>query len=152
MLKLYNLAITKPLSIIYQNCLQQGVFPDDWKKGNIFLVHKKNSKQIVNNYQPVSHLPICSKIFEKLIFDSIHEFISKSNHFNNNQSGFRPNNSSIHQLIAITHDILSAFDTTRYWKFDLSKAFDRVCGTIISFINSGVIELMVTYLNLLNHF
>ena len=31
MRKLFNLAITKPLSIIYKNCLQQGVFPDDWK-------------------------------------------------------------------------------------------------------------------------
>ena len=30
--------VTKPLSIIYKNCLQQGFFPDDWKKGNIILV------------------------------------------------------------------------------------------------------------------
>ena len=41
MVKLCNLTITKLLSIIYKNCLQQGVFPDDWKKGNIILVHKK---------------------------------------------------------------------------------------------------------------
>ena len=31
MVKLCNLIVTKPLSIIYKNCLQQGVFPDDWK-------------------------------------------------------------------------------------------------------------------------
>ena len=31
MVKLSNLIITKPLSIIYKNCLQQVVFPDDWK-------------------------------------------------------------------------------------------------------------------------
>ena len=41
MLKLCNLTITKPLLIIYKNCLQRGVFPDDWKKGNIIPVHKK---------------------------------------------------------------------------------------------------------------
>ena len=51
--KLCNLTITKPLSIMYKNCLQQGVFRDDWKKGNIIPVHKKNSKQKVNNYRPV---------------------------------------------------------------------------------------------------
>ena len=41
MVKLCNLTITKPLSIIYKNCFQQGVFPDEWKKGNIIPVHKK---------------------------------------------------------------------------------------------------------------
>ena len=41
MLKLCNLAITKPMSIIYKNCLQGGVFPDNWKKGNIIPVLKK---------------------------------------------------------------------------------------------------------------
>ena len=65
--------VTKPLSIIYKNCIQQGFFPDDWKKGDIIPVQikKNNSKQIVNNYRPVSPLPTCSKIFEKLIIDYI---------------------------------------------------------------------------------
>ena len=72
MIKLCNLTITRPLSIIYKNCLQQRFFPDDWKKGNIILINK-NSKQIVNNYLPVSLLPICSKIFKKLILDSIYD-------------------------------------------------------------------------------
>ena len=41
MVKLGDLTITKPLSIIYKTCLEEGVFPDDWKKGNIIPVHKK---------------------------------------------------------------------------------------------------------------
>ena len=41
MVKLCNVTITKSLSIIYKNCLQQGVFPKEWKKGNIIPVHKK---------------------------------------------------------------------------------------------------------------
>ena len=86
---------------------------------------------MVDNYRPVSLLPTCSKIFEKLIFDSIYEFLNKNNLFNNNQPGFRPNDSCIHQLIASTHNILSAFDTNpslevRGVFLDLSKAFDRV--------------------------
>ena len=59
MLKLSSPFIIKPLSIIFQNCLKSGIFPDDWKKGNIVLAHKKNSKQLVSNYRPVSLLPIC---------------------------------------------------------------------------------------------
>ena len=75
-------------------------------------VHKKNSKQIVNNYRPLFLLPICSKIFEKLIFDSVYDFIDKNNLFNNNQPGFRPSDSSIHQLIAIMQNIFSVFDAS----------------------------------------
>ena len=131
MVKLSKLTITKPLSIIYKNCLQQGVFPDEWKKGNIIPVHKKNSKQVVDNYRPVSLLPICSEIFKKLIFDSIYEFLNKNKIFNNNQSGFRSNDSCIHQLIAITHNIFSAFDANPSLEvhgvfLDLSKAFDSL--------------------------
>ena len=101
------------------------------KKGNIIPVHKKNSKQIVDNYRLESLLPICSKIFEKLIFDSIYAFLYKNNLFNNNQSGFRPNASCIHQLIAIARNIFSAFDANpslevRGVFLDLSKGFDRV--------------------------
>ena len=49
----------------------------------------------------MSLLPICSKIFEKLIFDSTYEFLNKNNLFNNNQSGFKPNGSCIDQLIKL---------------------------------------------------
>ena len=41
MVKLCNLTITKPLSVKYKNCLQQDVFPDEWKKVNVILVHIK---------------------------------------------------------------------------------------------------------------
>ena len=71
MQKLSSPPIIKPLSIIFQNCMISGIFPDDWKKGNNVPVHKKNIKQLVNYYRPESLLPICSKIFEKLIFGSI---------------------------------------------------------------------------------
>ena len=80
------------------------------KKGNIIPEHKKNSKQIVNKYRPVSLLPIFCKTFKKQIFGSIYDFIDKNNLFSNSQSGFRRNDSCIHQLIAITHNIFSAFD------------------------------------------
>ena len=62
MLKLSSPFIIKPLSMIFKNCLKSSTFPDDWKKGNIVPVHKKSSKQLVNDYRPVSLLLICSKI------------------------------------------------------------------------------------------
>ena len=145
--------VTKPLSIIYKNCIQQGFFPDDWKKGDIIPVQikKNNSKQIVNNYRPVSLLPTCSKIFEKLIIDNIYNFINKNNFFNNNQSGFRPIDSWIHQLVAITHNIFNAFNANP--SLEVRGVFPQHFRMMISFINARVMELkMVTSLNLLNRF
>ena len=79
----------------------------------------------------MSLLSICSRIFEELIFDSIYDFIDKNNLSNSNQSGFRPNDSCIHKLIVITHNIFSAFDANPSFEvhgvfLDLFKAFDRV--------------------------
>ena len=130
MLNLSSPSIIKPCSIIFQNCLKSGILLDDWKKGNIVPVHKKNSKQLVNNIAPVSLLPTCSKIFEKLIFDSIFSFMIHNKLLNSCQSGFRPNDCII-QLTSINHNIYRAFDINpslevRGVFLDLSKAFDKV--------------------------
>ena len=50
---------------------------------------------------------------------------------NPNQSGFRPSDSCINQLLAITHEIIEAFDCNpplevRSVFLDISKAFDKV--------------------------
>ena len=80
----------KPLSIIFNISLKTGTFPYIWKKSNLIAVQKKNENQLINNYQPVSLLPIFDKIFESIIFDNIYRYRDKHNLFNLNQSGFRP--------------------------------------------------------------
>ena len=74
---------------------------------------------------------IFSKIFERVIFDAIFDYIDQNNFFNSNQSGFCPNDSCIHQLISITHDIHKSFDNnppqcTRGLFLDISKDFYSV--------------------------
>ena len=104
----------------------------------------------------MSFLPICSKIFEKLIFHGICEFVNKNNLFNNNQSGFRPNDSCLHQLLAITHNIFSAFDAypsleDRGLFLDISKVFDRVWHDLyelkINGIDGNLFKLIKSLLN-----
>ena len=70
---------------------------------------KKEDKQIVSNY--VSLLLICSKTFEKLIFNELFAFFEKRNLLSKHESGFHPGDSCIYQLLAITHDIFLSFDT-----------------------------------------
>ena len=68
MIKLCDKSIVKPLSMIFNNCIDTGTFPDIWKRSNIIPVHKKGDKQIVDNYRSVSLLPIFEIILEKLLF------------------------------------------------------------------------------------
>ena len=51
-------AITFPLKLIFKSMINEGVFPDDWKKSNVVPVHKKESKNLIKNYRPISLLPI----------------------------------------------------------------------------------------------
>lgn len=42
MIQMASHSITKPLSIIYKNCMNKGIFPDKWKRANVIPIHKKD--------------------------------------------------------------------------------------------------------------
>ena len=63
MRKLCDKSTSKPLNIIFKSCLTQSIFPSECKKTNLVPIHKKNDKQCVKNYRPVSLLSICRKFF-----------------------------------------------------------------------------------------
>ena len=131
MIKACGSSIVEPLCQIFEECLETGIYPSTWKKANIVPIHKKGSRQCKNNYRPIYLLPILGKIFEKLLFDKIYSHLCENGLLTPNQSGFRPGDSTINQLLSITHNIYSAFEEipskeTRSVFLDLSKAFDRV--------------------------
>ena len=131
MLKICDYSIVRPLCLIYKECLGTGNFPMSWKKANVLPIHKKESRQLKKNYRPISLLPICGKIFEKLIFDVMYKHICDNKLLTPNQSGFRHGDSTVNQLLYITHLIYTAFEEyptreTRAVFLDISKAFDKV--------------------------
>ena len=150
MLKICESAVIKPLSIIFRNCISQSTFPDIWKKSNICLIHKKGDKQVINNYKPVSLLPICGKVFERLIFNSVYEYLEEHKLLSADQSGFRANDSCVNQLLSIVHNIYSAFDAyptleSRGVFLDMSKAFHKVWheGLIFKLKPLGISEALL---------
>ena len=74
MLKICGSAVYMPLPIIVKRCVDTCIFPSEWKEGNIVPIHKKGDKQTLKNYRPVSLLPICGKILERLMFNEMFKF------------------------------------------------------------------------------
>ena len=80
-------------------------------------------------HRPISLLPICGKIFERLLYNKIFHFFQENNLISPNQSGFKPEDSCTNQLLSITHEIYKSFDNgfeVRGFFLDISKAFDKV--------------------------
>ena len=76
MIQLCGRSIVKPLKYLFESSVTAGIFPEDWKKGK---PTKKENKNCLKNYRPISLLPIFSKIFERLIFNALFNFfVSKS--------------------------------------------------------------------------
>ena len=61
MIKICDKPLLKPLILLLANSTKLSCYHDIWKRSNIIPVHKKN---LVNNYRPISLLPIFGKIFE----------------------------------------------------------------------------------------
>ena len=59
--------------------LSAGVFPDQWKIAKIAPICMDGLSDIRSNYQPISVLPVISKLFEKLVYDQYYNFLV-SNH------------------------------------------------------------------------
>ena len=158
MIKMCDTSIVVPLQIIFETCLRDGIFPEKWKMSNVCPVHKKKSKNLKENYRPISLLPILSKIFEKILFDSLYDYFISNNFLTPCQSGFIKGDSCVNQLVAIVHeihknlDVYPSIDTIGIF-LDMSKAFDKVwhkgliCKLESYGVKSHLISLLKDYLS-----
>ena len=108
--------------------------------------------QLINNYAPVSLLPIFGKIFRRIIFDNIYRYLEEHNLLKLYQASFRQKKSCLYQLMEITYNALSSFDCnpileTRVVFLDISKAFEKVWHKGLSFkFESMGITVCILYL------
>ena len=156
MIKLCGDSIILPLTLIFEDCIDKGIFPDQWKLANVIPAYKKEPKNIVNNYRPISLLPIFAKVFERLLFNSLFFHFYENKLFTECQSGFLSGASCVSQLLSIVHEIQSSFDSSlevRAVFLDISKAFDKVWHPGLLFklksygIEGNLLKLLENYLH-----
>ena len=102
-------------------------------------------------------LPIFSKVFERLVFNTLFNFFLQNKLFTSCQSGFIPGDTFVSQLLSIKHEIYKSFDChpptdMRGTFVDISKAFDKVWHKGLIFklktygVQSNLLMLLENYL------
>ena len=126
--------ISEPLSFIFNLCINQGYFPIELKSGCITPTYKKGEHTNIENYRPVCSLSQFSKIFEKVIYHQMINYIEKNNIITNSQFGFRANKSTesaLIDLVDFVHKGLTNKSNIGAVFMDLSKAFDVMSHKIL---------------------
>ena len=127
--------IAQPLSDIHNLSFQTGIYIDQLKISRVTPVFKeKGSNLSTENHRPISLLSNINKIFEKIMYKRIYEFLEKHNIIYPNQFGFRLFHSTIHALTHMTESIRTSIDNNMFVAgifIDLQKAFDTVDHNIL---------------------
>ena len=117
------------LSGFLNNFMETGEFPEILKVGKITPIFKKGDPQLLDNYRPVSVIPIFGKIFEKVIYSRLYSFLTSMNIIYDKQFGFRKSHSTAHAINYSVNYIVDKIESKNHvigLFIDLSKAFDTI--------------------------
>ena len=134
MLKFIAPEIIQVLTLIINQSLCTGIFPDELKIAKINPIYKKDDPHLTDNYRPISLLPSISKVFEKVVFLQLYTYFNENNLLYDSQYGFRSLHSTEFAAIEITDKIYQNLDNKKSplaIYLDLSKAFDTIDHSIL---------------------
>ena len=81
LLKFISLALLKPLTLVINQSLNTGIFPDKLKIANVIPLFRKSDASVIDNYRPISLLSSISKLFEKVVFLQLSEYFMCKKYF-----------------------------------------------------------------------
>ena len=85
-----------PLTYKINLSIVQGYFPDEMKLAKVLPIYKVENEQLVQNYRPISVLSYFSKIYERVIYNHIINYIDDNKILYDKQFGFRKGHSTSH--------------------------------------------------------
>lgn len=136
-------------------CFETGQYPDGLKIAKVVPICESGERDQVENYRPISVLPILNNIIERAIYNRLLNFLESTKFFYDQQHGFRPNHSTniaIIEIVDMLHRELNAKKVPTALFMDLSKAFDCVNHIILLYklekagIRGIALQLFESYL------
>ena len=99
-----------PLTLIVNQSLGSGIFPNKLKIAKVIPIFKKDDAHLLNNYRPISLLPTISKVFEKVVQEHLTEFLNVNKLLYNSQYGFRKAHSTETATLELIDTLLQTLD------------------------------------------
>ncbi len=133
-LKLAPDIVSVPLTFIINTIIRQEEIPCSVKVARVLTLHKKLSKNQVENYRPVSILPTASKVLEEVLRKQLAWYLEENGVLPSSQFGFRARRSTVQATGAAIHDWQEAKDKgleCGALQFDLSAAFDTISADLL---------------------
>ena len=121
--------IASPITHILNQSFRTGSVPRQWKCARVTPIFKGGDKTCMENYRPISVIPILAKIMEKVACDQAMKYLKENKILSDCQSGFRPVHSTETALLNITDKWLTEIDRGNIIglvTIDLKKAFDTI--------------------------
>ena len=125
--------LSKPLTFIFNKCIEKRLFPKFWKRADIHPI-PKTAPPHCDELRPISLLPVVSKVFERILLRDMKSRLTET--CGSKQFAYRTFGSTTSALIAIHDTVTKMLDegdssAVRLTQFDLSKAFDRLSHCLL---------------------
>ena len=104
--------ISGPLCDLFNESLMSGIFPDDWKCARVTPLFKQGESSDLNNYRPIPVISVVVKVFERIVYDQLYNFLNSEEIISKQQSGFR----SLHTTVT------ALLEATGCWAFNIIVA------------------------------
>jgi hypothetical protein len=102
------------LTSLINKSIEEGVFPDCLKVANVIPIYKKGEKTNLNNYRPISLLPVLSKVYEKVLNKQLNEIVEEK-FIDDNKFGFRTGMSTEDAVAKFVSEIKKTYQKNFMW-------------------------------------
>ena len=117
------------ITYLVNKSISDGIVPDLWKVARVTPLYKSDDKLQVENYRPISVLPVLSKVVERVVHSQLNAHLHQLDFLYQHQYGFRRGHSTEQAITQLNNWVLQSIDkgkVTGLLFVDISKAFDSL--------------------------